>query len=130
MSQITKWKLIAIIGWLIALVLVGIEGLRHMESRTGGGSGVDSPNGASTAWINSYRKIGPLVQDTNVWIEVCIQPKGDSGVADSEYLRFACPDRDIEDDMYARNRDDAISWSSDSKTVRVVLPKKEVLITR
>lgn len=126
----TKWKLLAILGWLIALGLIGIEVLRRAQSRSGGGSGIDSPDGTSTAWLDSYRKIGPLVHDTNVWIEVCIQPKGSSGVADPKFMRFSCPDKDVADEMYARNHDGAISWSPDSKTVRVLLPNKEILITK
>jgi hypothetical protein len=130
MSSATKWKLIAIIGWMIAIGLAGIEALRSLESRIGGGDGLDSPDGTSTAWIDSYRKTGPFVRDTNIWIDVSIQPKGISGVSDPKYLRFSSPDRDIRDEMYARNQDGAISWSPDSKTVRVVLPKKEILITK
>ena len=130
MSPVTKWRLTAIFGWMIAVGLLGLEGLRLAEFRTGGGSAIDSPDGTSTAWLDSYRKGGPLVRDTNVWIDVCIQPKGSSGVADTRYLRFSCPDRDIQDEMYARNHDGAISWSSDSRMVRVVLPGKEIAISR
>ena len=130
MSPVSKWKLIATVGWLVAFGVVGIEALTKLQSRSGGGSGVDSPDGKSTAWLDSYRTVGPLVRDTNIWIQVCIQPKEGLGVADPKFMRFSCPDRDIEDEMYARNHDGAISWSPDSKTVRVLLPNKEILITK
>ncbi len=130
MSLTTKWKLLAIFGWMVAAVLLSFEGMRRIESRTGGGSAIDSPDGTSTAWVDSYRKIGPLVHETNVWLDVFIQPKGISGVADPRNLRFSCPDADLEDEMYARNQDGIISWSSDSKTVRVILPRKEIVITK
>jgi hypothetical protein len=130
MSPVTKWKLLAIVGWLIALGFIGIGALMKVQSRSGGGFGIDSPDRTSVAWLNSYRKIGPFVHDTNVWIEVCIQPIGGSGVADPKFLRFSSPDKDIEDEMYARDNDGVISWSPDSKTVRVLLPSKEILITK
>jgi hypothetical protein len=129
MTPVTKWKIMAIAGWLVAFCAIGIGVLTKLQLRSGGGLGTNSPDGKSTAWLNSYRK-GPLVRDTNVWIEVCIQPKGAVGVADPKFMRFSCPDKDIEDEMYARSHDDAISWSADSKTVRVLLPNKEILITR
>src|SRR4051812_3032661 len=117
MSPTTKWKLLAMIGWLVALGLVGVEALKNVQSRSGGSIGIDSPDGKSTAWLESYRKNGPFVHDTNVWIEICIQPKGSSGVADPEFMRFSSPDKDLEDDMYARDHDGAVSWTPDSKTV-------------
>jgi hypothetical protein len=130
MSPVTKWKMVAIVGWLAAFGGIAIGTLTKVQSRSGGDSATDSPDGKSTAWLDSYRNVGPLVGDTNVWIEVCIQPKEGLGVADPKFLRFSCPDKDIEDEMYARNHDGAISWSPDSKTVRVLLPNKEILITR
>src|SRR5436190_10689239 len=130
MVPLTKWKLIAAAGWLAAFSLITVELLRKAESREGGGSGIDSPDGTSIAYLDSYRKIGPFVHDTNVWIDVHIQPKGISGVPDPKFIRFSCPDKDIQDEMYARNHDGAISWSADSKTVRILLPGKEIVITK
>jgi hypothetical protein len=130
MFPTTRWKVIAIAGWFAAFSLIGVELLRKMESRTGCSSGIDSPDGTSIAYLDSYRKIGPLVHDTNVWLDIYIQPKGISGVPDPTYLRFSCFDNDIKDEMYARDEDGAILWSPDSKTVRILLPGKEIVIKK
>lgn len=130
MHSIAKWKSIALCGWLFAVVLAGIEGLRYMQFKSGGGSGSDSPDGTSTAYLESYRTDGPLVRDTNVWLAVYLQPEPGPGAPDSHFLRFLCNSPGISDEMYARENEAALSWSPDSKTVRVRLPGTEITITK
>ena len=130
MSSAFKWKLLAISGWLFVSGLVVFEALGMLQTRDGASFRIDSPDRSTTALLYSYRKSGPLVHDTNVWIEVYIQKDGDSDILDPKNVRFSCPAKEVKDEMYARDYDGAISWSPDSKLVRVKLPRVEILISK